>query len=1156
MSIELIGVQSYAMGEIKSVKVDNWGVFFLQKLQNFFNKTDFCDLTLQFRDNSQLKVHRLVLSACTDFFNVLEQTCELMDDALVMPAELQADVVVPIVNFMYTGTLEFELKMYGKLLKTAKEMNMTVLLKLLEAHKRTMEISRTAPSKVANQMIKKKSIPINAAPKLLQSPQSSVNSTQQPQQRLQHTTIHTNTTPKRGIMRQMQDRITYKPAPNTLLRVPPKLQRGPIRFEEPNSQAETYESSFDSISYESKPLKEEPEDYIDMQSSSQWNRSSPFEQLRKGFNNNKRPAVATFTSPPAKKPNIEDVKEFSEQQRMRKQIAAEFGDDAEFDSIMDDEFHHDDDDEEPLSVNPSPSSSSVLVKQQQQQQQQLQQQNQHSSIIIKQSPNEKPTIVVKDSSNSKMDHAKIISEVLRQYPHLVKSNKNIKLKIMPNIGGQSQKIIVKKEAIENISSGLEQSNETEKLQTLQQPSGSQKAQTIIKKPLRAYPSAVKVETQTKAAQIIPAKNSNDVKTAPSAAPQKRRIDSKTMHALIAQGAENTTGPWLCLRCGVNGRPISIPSYRGFRRHLINTHKETIDAALCEYCGWRSKTNRELHHHMLTDHKVASLLYTFPECKECNKICLSENDLQLHGEQYHPDSHKQQCIYCNKVFVKEMNLYTHMKTFHKKRAREDGVIDFSDEEMDEELEANSSDAKIKILSDIALPSTLLNLEEHQPTVEEEEYANDSGPKFVNADGNEMLLTAEQREEIMSQLDQDHDGGVVMVLNESVFPPDEGTEVAENDIKLKVEARDAERDTDEFVDPNTEFLSTADAAEEEEANKVDEDERLQEHHESDNDERLDDEDHMEWAENLISAHDADDDEQMEDDKNNDDIETDDDEGTEKDVNEENKIKEEIISPTKSAKDEKPDPKKAEDINLKLKMLTGDWTDDEIDEEEEENIAEQLEQHKEKTQEHEESVIPPVEDEAEKVKSDNVENKSQDEATDEFINETEVEADSSLIAEDEITQSSHSEQVQEEDEATKEEVQVEKSETTAEEKSEDVISEPESAAPTDVEKNKEVVVSSVEGGRTSRRTSSAKEKDLQKSQSTDDLSDSKTQSTKKDNDDVQDEETETETDKPPKSKTPDEDKDGVKTLSKSIEEDSSKTPDKVKSLLNEWADEEDDL
>lgn len=135
------------MVEVKSVKVDNWGVFFLQKLQNFFNKTDYCDLTLQFKDNSQLKVHRLVLSACTDFFNVLETKYNVTDDILVMPKDLQADVVVPIVNFMYTGTLEFEVSMYSKLLKTAREMNMTVLLKLLDAHKRTVgDALRSQPS--------------------------------------------------------------------------------------------------------------------------------------------------------------------------------------------------------------------------------------------------------------------------------------------------------------------------------------------------------------------------------------------------------------------------------------------------------------------------------------------------------------------------------------------------------------------------------------------------------------------------------------------------------------------------------------------------------------------------------------------------------------------------------------------------------------------------------------------------------------------------------------------------------------------------------------------------------------------------------------------------------------------------------------------------
>ena len=60
------------------------------------NKTDYCDLTLQFRDNSQLKVHRLSPSACADYFNLLEQICEVLDDAVIMP----------IVNFMYTGKIK------------------------------------------------------------------------------------------------------------------------------------------------------------------------------------------------------------------------------------------------------------------------------------------------------------------------------------------------------------------------------------------------------------------------------------------------------------------------------------------------------------------------------------------------------------------------------------------------------------------------------------------------------------------------------------------------------------------------------------------------------------------------------------------------------------------------------------------------------------------------------------------------------------------------------------------------------------------------------------------------------------------------------------------------------------------------------------------
>lgn len=47
------------------VKVGNWETLFFSKLRNLFDRAEFCDLTLQFFDNSILKVHRVVLSACT-----------------------------------------------------------------------------------------------------------------------------------------------------------------------------------------------------------------------------------------------------------------------------------------------------------------------------------------------------------------------------------------------------------------------------------------------------------------------------------------------------------------------------------------------------------------------------------------------------------------------------------------------------------------------------------------------------------------------------------------------------------------------------------------------------------------------------------------------------------------------------------------------------------------------------------------------------------------------------------------------------------------------------------------------------------------------------------------------------------------------------------
>lgn len=134
----------------KQVRVDNWGIYFLQRLQLFFSKTDYCDLTLQFEGNVQLKVHRLVMNACTEYFTFLEQTCSAMEEnTILMPSNLQADVIVPIVNFMYTGMLEFHPSIFDKLYAAAETMNIAVLTKLLEAQ--LAPVSSKTTSRVKSQ---------------------------------------------------------------------------------------------------------------------------------------------------------------------------------------------------------------------------------------------------------------------------------------------------------------------------------------------------------------------------------------------------------------------------------------------------------------------------------------------------------------------------------------------------------------------------------------------------------------------------------------------------------------------------------------------------------------------------------------------------------------------------------------------------------------------------------------------------------------------------------------------------------------------------------------------------------------------------------------------------------------------------------------------
>ncbi|CAH0587960.1 unnamed protein product [Chrysodeixis includens] len=616
------------MSDVKQVKVDNWGIYFLQRLKHFFNQTDYCDLTLQFQDNAQLKVHRLVLSACTEYFEILERTCEMYEDCLVMPDDLQADVVVPIVNFMYTGHLEFRMDLLERLYQTSQILNMPVLGKLLESHR---NLAPKAPTPAHSYSAKRY--------------------TKHTESKSSKTSINTNESQKRSYSKAFDNNVVFREKKpyqsgsksekmlNSSYRAPsPSVDSGsgsssqkapiddsrPTRYEIPEEldSDNVFNNSFCSISYASQPLMVHPETV------------KRYSSKRSGlFNDNS--GSKKFL------PGMSTV-DIVECKRITK-------DDDIFDVSVPD--HHLNDETEMFQ-----STFSEPVKDTNQL---------FDQILDNNESGPKVTIETKDNkAASNLDHAKIISEVLKKYPHLVKSNKNIKLKILDPATSKSKKhlkqtqISEEKPKVKNVDRG---------------------------EPDYTYETDV--------------------------------LDSIQAAKLIALGAENVKGPWICLICGTPGKALHFPTYYKFRRHLVEVHNEKPVSNICEYCGLKSLKRNYLLHHLYSQHGVEPPpQYHFPKCNQCSYIALTEGFLVKHklthkdiknfrcnvcpatfysssqllthiqntGHKYSAERKtNNQCIYCLKVFLRESNLYAHIKTHHRKAAKVDCIIEDSDEERTDE-----------------------------------------------------------------------------------------------------------------------------------------------------------------------------------------------------------------------------------------------------------------------------------------------------------------------------------------------------------------------------------------------------------------------------------------------------------------------------------------
>ncbi|KAL4083736.1 hypothetical protein QTP88_029052 [Uroleucon formosanum] len=118
------------------LKIDNWGNFFMQRLNNLAKRDEYCDYTIRSVTNESFKVHRLVLNTCSDYFISHPST----DKMMTMPVHLDFDAVKSVIMFMYTGQLHYTEDNRMSLIEVAEMLQITMLIKLLESQNKANKI--------------------------------------------------------------------------------------------------------------------------------------------------------------------------------------------------------------------------------------------------------------------------------------------------------------------------------------------------------------------------------------------------------------------------------------------------------------------------------------------------------------------------------------------------------------------------------------------------------------------------------------------------------------------------------------------------------------------------------------------------------------------------------------------------------------------------------------------------------------------------------------------------------------------------------------------------------------------------------------------------------------------------------------------------------
>ncbi|XP_015119867.1 centrosome-associated zinc finger protein CP190 [Diachasma alloeum] len=541
---------------LKQVKVDNWGTFFLQRLQQLYVEEELLDLTIKFPTSDiTVQAHRLVITTCTDYFMQLERKQREQqgdfDGVLIMPSDMPYECVKSIISFMYTGQLEYWTSEQNALYRTAQKMNMTVLTKLLDAQFNTTALQTSSPP----------------------SPDKS------------NISFHKPSSPKKSSMQS----LSMTPLPGRKLPIwrrklesKPEVTAGPSRFELPDAEDLTLGvfSSFDDITYNTKPIVKATD------------HSTPPEE----------PSFNRSTSDMAKNDTTEDEDE----------------DDPRKSENSDDEWTPPNSRSEEIQPTPS----------------------KRVRFELEEKENlEKPENNPVDNINN---HAKIIREVLKKYPHLVKNNKNIRLKIM------------QKES-----------------KTAESAAGKTKVSYVVLK------SDHLMSADEKDERVLLAEGESGPWKC-----HKCDIDEEYptyyMYRRHMQDVhEEKFDPRVCEHCGYKATKRNILMHHMYVKHNVPPPK-SMSFPKCHACNYVGLSDTLLARHQKShNHGPRSLLNSQTdevECVQCSETFKDVSELASHEMSTgHGTSvptvngdKGYKCSLCPKVFIKPVNLQVHVESAHKER----------------------------------------------------------------------------------------------------------------------------------------------------------------------------------------------------------------------------------------------------------------------------------------------------------------------------------------------------------------------------------------------------------------------------------------------------------------------------------------------------------